>query len=55
MWLPAEDVPEDVIVMTKIDDAKGVRNETTLKRMGNLWWTPDGGMYVYYRQRITGA
>lgn len=49
MWLPSEDAPNDVIVMTKIDDEKGIRNETTLKRVGNLWWTPDDSMYVYYR------
>jgi len=34
--------------MTKIDDGKGVRNETTLKRQGNLWFYPDMSMYVYY-------
>jgi hypothetical protein len=35
--------------MTKIDDADGCRNEAMLRRRGNLWWTPDGEMYVYYR------
>lgn len=40
--------PEGQVVMTKIDDDKGVRNETTLKRCGNLWFFPDGSMYVYY-------
>jgi hypothetical protein len=40
--------PEDVIVSTKIDDGKGCRNETTLKRIGRLWFVPDGSMYVYY-------
>jgi len=39
---------EDLVVETKIDDDKGARNETTLKRRGSLWWTPDGAMYVYY-------
>jgi hypothetical protein len=34
--------------MTKIDDADGVRNVQPLKRSGNLWFFPDGGMYVYY-------
>jgi hypothetical protein len=42
--LPAD----DQVVMTRIDDAQGVRNEQTLKRRGNLWWTPDGEIYVYY-------
>lgn len=37
-----------IVVMTKIDDTKGPRNEQTLKRDGNLWFTPDGKMYVYY-------
>ena len=40
--------PEGVIVNTKIDDINGVRNEQKLKRQGNLWFTPDGKMYVYY-------
>lgn len=48
-WLPAREAPEGQVVMTKIDDAEGVRNEGTLKRRDNLWWTPDGEMYVYYR------
>lgn len=47
--MPASDAPDGVVAMTKIDDANGCRNECTLKRGGNLWWTPDGGMYVYYR------
>jgi hypothetical protein len=46
----SESLPEEgKIVMTKIDDANGLRNETTLKRQGNLWFFPDGSMYVYYR------
>lgn len=36
--------PENVVVETQ-DSAGSVQN---LKRVGNLWWTPDGGMYVYY-------
>ena len=36
-------------VMTKIDDGKGIRNETSLKRQGNLWFFPDMSMYVYYK------
>lgn len=47
-WKPADTAPEGVPVMTKIHDAQGVRNEWTLKRGGNLWWYPDGSMYVYY-------
>jgi hypothetical protein len=42
-------LPRDgVVVMTKIDDEKGVRNEQELKRQGSLWYFPDGSMYVYY-------
>lgn len=40
--------PDDEVVETKIDDGRGVRNVTTLKRMNGLWWFPDGSMYVYY-------
>lgn len=46
--------PVDVVVMTKIDDSKGCRNEQTLKRQQrtpetrSLWFVPDGSMYVYY-------
>jgi len=39
---------EGVFVHTKIDDAKGVRNEQTLLRRGKLFYTPDETMYVYY-------
>lgn len=41
--------PENIVLETKIDDADGCRNEALLKRRGNLWWTADGEMYVYYR------
>ena len=40
--------PEGVVVLTKISDHLGDRNETTLKRRGRLWFVPDGSMYVYY-------
>ena len=40
--------PENKIVLTKIDDEKGCRNETLLYRQGNLWFLADGDMYVYY-------
>ena len=43
-----EHPPENVVVDTKIDDAKGLRNEQQLKFSGNLWWFTDGSMYVYY-------
>lgn len=45
----AEELPPDgEVVMTKIDDAKGIRNEQQLKRQGRLWFLADGSMYVYY-------
>jgi hypothetical protein len=49
-WIAcADELPLDhKIVMTKIDDAAGVRNKQTLKRQGRLWFYPDGSMYVYY-------
>jgi len=49
-WFETErSLPRDgVVVDTKVDDAKGVRNEQPLKRSGNLWFFPDGSMYVYY-------
>lgn len=55
-WIACRDElpPVDVVVMTKIDDADGCRNETTLKRYQretttrSLWFYPDGSMYVYY-------
>ncbi len=52
LWRPTNNescrAPEGVVVRTMIADANGVRNECTLKRSGNLWWIPDGSMYVYY-------
>lgn len=40
--------PEGKIVMTKIDDKDGIRNEQKLIRKGNLMWFADMSMYVYY-------
>ena len=39
---------EGIVVMTKIDDKDGVRNEQLLKRQKRLWFFPDGSMYVCY-------
>jgi hypothetical protein len=47
-WESIGSSPEGVTVLTKIDDEHGVRNEQLLKRNGNLWFFPDGSMYVYY-------
>lgn len=49
-WKDARYAPRGIVLETKIDDANGVRNQTTLKfgETNNLWWTPDGQMYVYY-------
>lgn len=42
--------PREVVLWTKIDDGHGSRNESQLKlnKAGNLWFVPDGRMYVYY-------
>lgn len=50
MWFSTADKlpPVGVVVETKVDDADGIRNIQKLKRNGNLWWHPDGSMYVYY-------
>lgn len=48
-WLPTETAPADTVVFTKIDDGHGERNVQKLKLSGNLWFVPDGSMYVYYR------
>ena len=46
--------PVGLVVMTKIDDGNGCRNEQKLKRYQrnrlthSLWFYPDGRMYVYY-------
>lgn len=50
-WQPIELAPEEELVMTKIDDEKGVRNEQPMLRRGRLWWINVGEpseMYVYY-------
>lgn len=46
-WRPINTAPEGKLVMTKIDDADGVRNEQPLRRQGRLFFAPDG-VYVYY-------
>lgn len=49
-WISIEkELPEEgVLVDTKIDDDKGIRNEAQLKRNNHLWLLSDGSMYVYY-------
>ena len=51
-WIALTDQtpPENVIVMTKIDDEKGVRNEQALCFHSRMFWTHCGpdAMYVYY-------
>lgn len=42
------ELPDDgILVLTKIDDENGPRNEAELQRRGNLWFS--GDMYMYYR------
>lgn len=49
-WIKvSEQLPsEKEVVETKIDDSKGCRNVQKLYRYKNLWFFPDGSMYVYY-------
>lgn len=47
-WMPICSAPQNVPIMTKVDDERGVRKEQVLKRSGSLWFVPDGSMYVYY-------
>lgn len=49
-WIPCTArLPQSgEVVMTKIDDESGPRNEQPLKRENRLWYFPDGSMYVYY-------
>ena len=47
-WRPISTAPEGLVVHTKVDDGRGVRNVQKLRRCGALWWFPDGSMYVYY-------
>lgn len=46
-----ERLPDNgVVVETKLDYGKSFsfHQKQTLKRSGNLWFVPDGKMYVYY-------
>lgn len=47
-WQTIDSAPEGEIVMTRIDDGRGVRNEQPLIRQGRLWFVTDRSMYVYY-------
>jgi hypothetical protein len=39
--------PEGVVVLTRIHDNHGPRNQQKLRRQGRLWFMDDG-VYVYY-------
>lgn len=47
-WRSIETAPEGVLVNTKIDDERGVRNVQRMRRSGRLWFVEDGSMYVYF-------
>jgi hypothetical protein len=49
-WIPmhAAPPPEGRACWTKIEDQNGTRNVQKLRRDKNLYWMPDGSMYVYY-------
>ena len=50
MWkkITEEQPPTNRLLMTKIEDENGTRNEGELIFDGELWWLIDGNMYVYY-------
>lgn len=48
-WKIIDTAPKNEVVMTKIDDSRGIRNEQALKLHNDLWFYPDDSMYVYYR------
>lgn len=41
--------PVDSLVMTKIDDERGIRNQQALRYRRGLWFVKDNTMYVYYK------
>lgn len=53
-WPPIATAPMNLVVVTKIDDASGPRNEQLLIQKQRdapsrpMWWFPDMSMYVYY-------
>lgn len=47
-WQDISTAPENVVIKTMICDEHGARNFAKLKRVGRLWYVPDGSMYVYY-------
>jgi len=47
MWLSIDSAPEGRLVMTKVHDTDGVRNEQPMCLRSNLWFVSE--MYVYYR------
>lgn len=42
-----EKPPQNLVVLTKIDDEKGIRNVQKMMLIGKLWYHSDGSMYVY--------
>ncbi|KRG73831.1 hypothetical protein ABB28_08925 [Stenotrophomonas chelatiphaga] len=54
-WKTISSAPLDQVVMTKIDDVDGCRNEQKLIQTQRdpgcrrIWWFPDMSMYVYYQ------
>lgn len=45
-WSSIDSAPEGKLVMTCLREEE---QPQALKRQGNLWFVPDGSMYVYYR------
>lgn len=47
-WKGMHNVPEGVVVWTKIHDAHGERNVQKLIFRDRFWRDPRSGVYVYY-------
>jgi len=47
-WKTIRSAPDNTVVLTKIDDEFGPRNECKLRKFHRLWFTPSGDTYVYY-------
>lgn len=47
-WKDTIMAPSNKVVMTKYDDGSTVGQERALKRVGEVWFTPDETQYVTY-------
>lgn len=47
-WRPIAEAPQNIVIMTRVDDGQGIRYERPLMWDGLWWLKPDTRMYVYY-------